>query len=244
MTDNAPAWDRYAATYQREIGPPTDVARYGPDIPSEAELRLLGELKGRRVLDLGCGGGQAAISFTRQGAITTGVDLSAEQLAYARRLAETEDVKVEFRQGDLADLAFLRNDSVDLVFSAGAFDFIEDLGRTFRQIHRVLKVGAPLVFSVNHPATLLFDTDGDEPLAARRSYFDRSPLTRVRAGVELIQYPHTFGDLYMGLARSSYRVEQVVEPEPVHAGPRSPAWRDAFRTVPSTLIIKARKEGN
>src|ERR1700722_10197061 len=148
--DNAAAWDRYAALYQAGAQLPTTVAHYGPDIPTEADLRLLGDLRGKRVLELGCGGAQCSIAFAKQGATAIGVDFSAEQLAFARRLCEREEVRIDLRHGDLAELAFLRADSIDLVFSAYALGYVEDLNRVFRQAHRVLKVGAPLVFSLTH----------------------------------------------------------------------------------------------
>ena len=243
-TDHAAAWDHYAAAYQARSRLPIDVAHYGPDIPTEAEFRLLGDLKGRRVLELGCGGAQCSIAFAKQGASAIGVDFSAEQLAHARRLADAEGVKVELRLGDLADLAFLRSDSVDLVFSAYALGYVEDLGRVFRQVHRVLRVGAPLVLSLQHPVYGLIDDDAEQPLLVRRSYFDKSPISRRRGASELTEYHHTFADLFLGLARASYRVDAIIEPEPVTNGPRSADWREAFRYVPRTIIIKARKEGN
>src|SRR5438445_8830829 len=140
-TDNAAAWDRHSAGYQAGAQLPTDVAHYGPDIGTEAELRLLGDLKGKRVLELGCGGGQCSIAFARQGATAIGVDFSAEQLAFARRLVEREGVKVELRQGDVADLAFLRADSIDLAFSAYAFGFVEALNSVFRKVLTLPDVG-------------------------------------------------------------------------------------------------------
>jgi SAM-dependent methyltransferase len=243
-TDNAAAWDRHSAAYQAGARLPTDVAHYGPDIPTEAELKLLGDLKGKRVLELGCGGAQCSIAFAKQGATAIGVDFSGEQLAFARRLYEKEGVKVELHHGDLADLAFLRGDSIDLVFSAYAFGFVEDLSRVFRQVHRVLKPGAPLVFSLPHPAYDMIDDDADPPLLVRRSYFDRLPIDYEFNGVAFTDYHHTVSDLYMGLVRSSYRVDVILEPGPVAHGPRSMHWRDAFRFVPRTLIIRARKEGN
>src|SRR5205085_4996041 len=93
-TDNAAAWDRHSAAYQAGARLPTDVAHYGPDIPTEAEFHLLGDLKGKRVLELGCGGAQCSIAFAKQGAIAIGVDYSGEQLGFARRLCEKENVKV------------------------------------------------------------------------------------------------------------------------------------------------------
>lgn len=241
---NAAAWDRYAAAYQAQSQLSTTTANYGPEIPTEASLRLLGDLKGKRVLELGCGGAQCSIAFAKQGATAIGVDFSAQQLAFARRLCEREDIKVELRQGDLADLAFLRADTIDVVFSSYAFGYVEDLNRVFRQVHRVLKIGAPLVFSLPHPASEMFDLERDDPLAIRRSYFDKSPAVREVSGVAFTNYHHTFADIYMGLARSSYRVDLVLEPEPVAGGQRSGEWRDAFLYVPRTLVVRARKEGN
>lgn len=243
-TDSAAAWDHYAAAYQEAAALPTDVARYGPDLPTEADLRLLGDLRGKRVLDLGCGGAQASIAFVKAGATAIGVDSSAAQLAFARRLAEAEEVRLELRQGDLADLAFLRADSIDVAFSAGAFGFVEDLGRVFRQVHRVLKVGAPLVFSLPHPAWAMVGTDlaGDARLV--RSYFDRTPIVTDRGGSVITEFPHPFGELYGGLARASYRVDTILEPEPVAGMPRSVWWHAGAESVPRTLIVRARKEGS
>src|ERR1700722_4604075 len=181
--DNAAAWDRYAAAYQASAQLPTTVVHYGPDIPTEVELRLLGDLRGKRVLELGCGGAQCSIAFAKAGATAIGVDFSAEQLAFARRLAEREEVRLDLRHGDLADLAFLRADSIDLAFSAYAFGYVEDLNRVFRQVHRVLKVGAPLVFSLPHPAYDMIDDDADPALLVRRSYFDRTPIDYKWAGI-------------------------------------------------------------
>jgi SAM-dependent methyltransferase len=242
--DNAAAWDRHSAAYQEGARLPTDVAHYGPDIGTEADLRLLGDLSRKRVLELGCGGAQCSIAFAKQGAIAIGVDFSAEQLAFARRLTERENVKVELHHGDLADLAFVRADSIDLVFSSYSFGYVEDLNRVFRQVHRVLKQGAPLVFSLPHPAyDMIDDDDAQSPLLVRRSYFDRSPIDYEWNGIKFTDYHHTISDLYMGLSRNGYRVDVMIEPEPTSSGPRSVFWREAFRYVPRTLIIRARKEG-
>ena len=242
--DNAAAWDRYAAAYQARAQLSTSSAHYGPEIATEATLRLLGDLRGKRVLELGCGGAQCSIAFAKQGATAIGVDFSAQQLAFARRLCEREDVRVELRLGDLADLAFLRADSIDLVFSSYAFGFVDDLNRVFRQVNRVLKNGSPLVFSLPHPASEMFDGESDDPLAVRRSYFDKTPVTNEVDGVAFTGFHHTFADIYMGLARSSYRVDLVLEPEPVAGGPRSQEWSNAFLYVPRTMIVRARKEGS
>ena len=244
VNDSTSAWDEFTEDYQRNARLATDTAHYGPDIPAEADLRLLGDLKGKRVLELGCGAAQCSIAFARAGATAIGVDLSSRMLSHARRLSEEAEVRVELRQGDMADLAFMRTDSMDLAFSSYAFQYVQDLNRVFRQVHRVLKPGAPLVFSLPHPAYFVIDEDSGGPPRLERSYFDRSPERYDWGGVEFTAYHHTFADLYMGLARASYKVDLVLEPEPVPGAPRSWFWREAMEWVPSTLIVRARKEGS
>ena len=206
----------------------TDVARYGPDIPTEAELKLCGNVEGKRVLELGLAA-QGSIAFAKQGAHAIGVDSAGERLTELRRRSDEAGVKVELHESDLADLAFVRADSIDLVFSSYAFDAVEDLNRVFRQVHRVLRQDCPLVFSVAHPAYSMIDDQAEEePLLIRRSYFD---------------HHRTISDLFTGLVRSNFRVDIVLEPEPASSGPRSTEWRDTFKYIPRTLIVRARKEG-
>jgi SAM-dependent methyltransferase len=219
------------------------VVHYGPDIPTEAELRLLGSVAGKRVLDLGCGTGLAAAVFAQQGAHVIGLDPSPELLTAARRHAAHAQVKVELHQGDLADIAFMRADSVDLVFSAWAIARAPDLSRVFRQVHRVLKQGSPFVFSMPHPAyDIIDDDDPDQPLLIRRSYFDRSPVDDSGES-PFGEHHHTVSDVFTGLTRNNFRVDVLLEPESAADGTSSPHWREAFLWLPRTLIVRGRKEG-
>ncbi len=72
--DMRAAWNSTSPGYQAEHQIAVDAAHYGPFLPSEAELRLLGDVVGRRILELGCGGGQCSIAFARQGASAAGID--------------------------------------------------------------------------------------------------------------------------------------------------------------------------
>ncbi len=81
--------------------------QYGPDGPTESDVRLIGPVSGKRVLDLGCGDGAAAVTLAQQGAVVIAVDASEARLQRASRRAEEQDVRLEWRTSDLADLAFL-----------------------------------------------------------------------------------------------------------------------------------------
>jgi cyclopropane fatty-acyl-phospholipid synthase-like methyltransferase len=160
---------------------------------TEEELRLCGDVAGKRLLDLGCARGESCVTFASRGAKVIGIDQSADDLAYARRLAEEEDLRVELRHGDLADLAFLPPASVDVAFSGGALSYVIDTGRVFRQVHRVLKTGAPFVFSVVHPAA--------------------------RLGTSPYWSGYTIADLFGGLQRANFDVDHLLEPEPARTTP-------------------------
>jgi SAM-dependent methyltransferase len=211
---------------------------------NDAVSRLLGSVKGKRLLELGCGRGDAAIRFTQEGATVIGVDSSAEHIADARAAAETAEVRLELRAGDLADLAFLRADSIDLAFSDGALAEVAELGRLFRQVHRVLRHGAPFVFSLPHPVALGTEVeappDGALPLGrtyVSRSYFDTSPVEFGPDGESRLLTRHTLSDVFTGLTRTGFRVDQLLEPEP----PRAQGGR---ALLPDTVVWRARKEGS
>ena len=242
--DNAAAWNRISAAEPGGVLPAVDAVQYGPDIAGGAELRLLGTVERKRVLELGCGGGQNLVALASQGAHAIGLDFAPGQLAAVKRLAEREGVRVELHQGPLSDLPFLRADSVDLVFSAYALGFVEDLNRLFRQVHRVLKEGASFVFSVPHPTYDLIDDDAEDPLLIRRSYFDRTPVDYAWDGQEFTDHHRTMDEVFAGLCRSKFRVDTILEPEPRGDGPHSRHWRETFRMVPRTLIVRGRKEGS
>ncbi len=238
---NTNAWDRLASGELPALA--LDSVAYGPEMPGERDLRLLGDVQGKRVLELGCGSGQAAIVLARQGAHAIALDASARQLAAARRAAEAHEVRVEWHHGDLADLAFLRADSIDLALSVHALAEVEDFDRVLRQVQRVLRPGGAFVFSYEHPVTLCTgrdtEADGALPLGrleVRRSYFDRAPLAVDRDGEAVMLYSRTIGDVFAALGRAGFRIDVLLEPEPLRSADPGPA-------VPTSIVWRARKTG-
>jgi len=197
--------------------------------PTDPELRLLGDLRGKRVLDLGCGTGSAAIAFAQQGAIVIALDPTDARLARARARAEQAEVKVEWRTGDLADLAFLRAESIDAAFASSSVAEVDDAARLFRQVQRVLKPNGAFVFSYAHPMSLCIDASG----VVTRSYFDPGPIDLERDGDSVRIHVRDIGDVFTELGRAGFRVDTIVEPKPSTPGAR----------IPDTIVWRARKEG-
>jgi SAM-dependent methyltransferase len=110
---------------------------------------LLPDLKGKRVVDLGCGFGWASRWMRDQGATSVlGLDLSRNMIERAE--ATTVDAAIKYRIADL-DTLELPEKAFDLAYSALAFHYIEDFGRLVRVIHQALVPDGRFVFTIEHP---------------------------------------------------------------------------------------------
>lgn len=192
---------------------------YGDNIPDERELRLVGDVRGKRVLELGLPPGPPnSVAFADSGARAIAVDNSLDRIAAGRRAADAAGVRIEFQNAELFQLGFATSSSLDLVVCVERLTAVDDVDRLLRQVHRVLKPEAAFVAVLEHPAHAMFD--GDEPIA-RRKYGSSTNLT--------------IGDLCMSLQRCNFALDVLYELYATNA-PRA--------VVPSTLAIRARKLGN
>ncbi len=213
----------------------------GPDLEGDETTRLLGHLDGKRVLELGCGSGDLSIILAKNGAKVIAVDQSTERIGEAREAAEVAEVKVEFHHGDLADLAVVRNEGIDLAVSVFALASVPDLDRVFRQVHRVLRSDTPFLFSLPHPLSVMARLDPNERSPRlERTYFDTTTTAWQTDDAEGTIYAHRVGDVITSMARSNFRVDLVSEPRPVRRA-ASPHWTDLAEWVPTTLIVRGRK---
>ncbi|MBE2240894.1 MAG: methyltransferase domain-containing protein [Caldilineaceae bacterium] len=245
--DMRTAWNQVAAHYQRRHAIPTDSAHYGPWAPLENELRLLGNVSGRRILEVGCGGGQCSIAFARQGATAAGIDPSDAQLDHARQLAAQEGVAVEFVRGAAEDLGYFADSAWDIVFSAYAFQYVADMPAALRECARVLQPQGRLVFSLDHPfRDCFFDfEENDVTLYPARSYFDHSPMTWTFSdtGVWMHSYHHTLAAWIDMLGEAGFRLVRLLEPAPP-ATALDEIWPyddplSSLRHIPPTVIFVA-----
>ena len=246
MTTQTKAWwEGYAQAYQDDCQIPVDI-HYGPSCPNEDALRLLGELRGKDVLEIGCGGGQCAIAFALRGARAVGLDISEVQLKFARALAAENGVEVTFQQHDVSDLTPIADTSQDIVFSAFALQFIENKARVFHEVYRVLRPGGVFAFSLQHP---VFHTIDPESLAVVHSYHDLSPQPRDRGEYgEVTMYRHNVSSLHAALVDAGLVVQRILEPDArirydydPWFGKRGHYYPAILDLMPPTIIFKASK---
>lgn len=262
----ASAWDNISQSYQRRYQIGTSKVHWGPLCPSEEELRLLGDVDGKRIIEIGAGAGQNSIVLAKQGAIATAYDISKEQLKHGKRLAKEQKVKVNFARGDFQELREHFNpNSFEVAISAYALQYcntLESMNKTFKQIHEILIPKGIFVFSLDHPVrTIGYWEEGTDRFVLD-NYFDRSqkewdysfPETGVSA--RMSGSFRTVSDIVNGVLQAGFRLEQILEPEPVKQddnsqfginsryGPqnkRDPYSFDNLSRIPGTLIVKARR---
>lgn len=242
-------WDAEASAYYLEHGDFLGDSElvWGPEGITERELRLLGDVAGRDVLEIGAGAAQGSRYLSAQGARVVASDLSAGMLGQARtvdrdrRLTPPPLVQCDGAALPFADAAF------DVVFTAyGVFPFVADSAGALRECARVLRPGGLLAFSTTHPIRWAFPDDPGEPgLQVRSSYFDTRPYVEEDdAGrVTYVEHHRTLGERVREIVAAGLHLVDVVEPKwPERNAEVWGGWSPTRgRLIPGTAIFLARR---
>ena len=124
-----------------------------PDQTPFAEVLDYEALRGRPVLEIGCGAGGQAATFARQGVRLFALDITEPAVRLTRRRFDLEGLPGHIQRGDAERLAFA-DDCFDLVWSWGVIHHTADIGRAVSEIHRVLKPGGAANVMVYHRHSL------------------------------------------------------------------------------------------
>jgi SAM-dependent methyltransferase len=204
---NRTFWDTDADAYQADHGDALDRAplAWGAYRIPEAQLQILGDLRGRDVLELGCGAAQWTIALAAQGLRVTGLDLSERQLHYARR----SDASVPLVQASGEQLPFVAG-AFDVVFcDHGALSFCEP-EVIVPECARVLRPGGLLAFCCTHP--LLYLTwDPVERKQTRKLQIEYPELGEMPPGDGTIDWALPAGEWIRVLRTHGFDIDGLVE---------------------------------
>ena len=240
---NRASWEKDSESYQRSHGDQLSGGReWGSWSIPEDELRVLGDVEGRDVLELGCGAAQWSIALAEVGARPVGLDFSAAQLAHARELMDQAGVDFPLIEADAEDVP-LPDASFDIVFADhGAFGFT-DPSRTIPESARLLRAGGLLAFSVVTPVMdICWDPTSDRVTERLvRPYFEDLTFD----SGDMVEFQLTYGEWIRLIRRSGLVIEDLVELRaPAGAGSSydmvAPEWAHRW---PAENIWVARKAG-
>lgn len=209
---NRQTWNEMSEWYQAQHGPQLNSQEmaWGAWAIPESEIGALGEIDGRAVLELGCGGGQWSTFLAGAGARPVGVDLSESQLSAARSLMRKPFPLVH---ADGEDLPF-HDGSFDVVLSDHGAMSWADPYRTVPEAARVLRPGGRLVFNTTTPWRYLCQSAQDGALPSRTLTADYFGHHRVEEGNGAATFGLTYGAWIRLFRRCRLTVEDLIELRP------------------------------
>jgi SAM-dependent methyltransferase len=161
--------------------------------PLEYSYYLLGDVRGKTILDIGCGSGRNSILLVNRGATIYGLDISDSLIQLARKRLEEHGIKerVNFVVGSAHDIPF-DNDSVDIVFGIAILHHL-DLKAVSKEVKRILRKGGRAIFRepVRNSKTIKFVRrliPYQEP--------DISPFERPLTDIELEEFADGFSSYH------------------------------------------------
>lgn len=207
---------------------------------------MLSDLRGKRVLDLGCGFGWHCRYVREQGARSVvGVDLSQKMIARAR--ADTDDPDIEYQCCAIEDMDF-PSETFDLVISSLAMHYVERFDVVCRNVNRWLSAGGMFVLSAEHP---IFTARAEQawcigPHGERLHWpvddYGKEGMRQAHWLTEnVVKYHRTVATYVNTLIDADLRIKWLAEPLPTaEMLAQHPDWHDECRR-PMFILLSAYK---
>lgn len=212
-----------------------------------ALFSMMPDLKGKKVLDLGCGFGEHCRQFVNRGAEkVVGIDISEKMLEVAR--VENCDPKITYLNMPMEDIAELQ-DTFDIVISSLAFHYVEDFEGVIRNIHNLLKENGIFIFSQENPLCTCHsggnrwtrDENGNKLHLNLADYGVEGERKTVWFVDDVKKYHRTFSTIVNALIEAGFTIEKMIEPLPTEELlEKYPDYGDLFHK-PDFLLIRVKK---
>lgn len=212
-----------------------------------ALFSMMPDLKGKKVLDLGCGFGEHCRQFVNRGAEkVVGIDISEKMLEVAR--VENCDPKITYLNMPMEDIAGLE-ERFDVVVSSLAFHYVEDFEGVIRNIHNLLKENGIFIFSQENPLCTCHsggdrwtrDENGNKLYMNLADYGVEGERKTVWFVDDVKIYHRTFSTIVNALIEAGFTIEKMIEPLPTEELlEKYPDYGDLFHK-PDFLLIRVKK---
>lgn len=145
MTTESDKFEKFGAEWWDPAGRLFSLHRINP-LRFEYFASCAGDLSGKRVLDIGCGGGILAEKFAEKGSIVTGIDLSPVAIEAAKKHAAASGLDLAYRVASPGQLAGENPEPFDIVICAEVLEHVDDLRAFLRDTLKMLKPGGLFFF--------------------------------------------------------------------------------------------------
>ena len=225
----------------------TLLPNYGPYTPTEDQLHLLGDVRGKVALEIGCGCGESLLWMKEQGAAELwGLDVSADRIAKAEKLLADSGWMGKLFVSPMEIDPGIPHRHFDLVFSIYGLGWTVDPDKAIMLIFKYLKPGGRLIFSWDNPLMQCIDSvDGRYVLD--RSYVEERTIDYEKKNASLRLHNWKLSTYLNCLANHGFLIERVVE-ESSYDPEEADIFREGkyysaglARLINNTIIIKARK---
>ena len=235
---NTEFWDTIGSDFLGATALPS----WGGFLPSEDNLNLLGDLSGKRVLEIGCGKGHSLEYAASRGATDLwGIDISANQIARTNEYIESKGLSAQIICSPMEEKCGLPTDYFDVVYSVYGIGWSTDLDITFKLINSYLKDNGIFVFSWSHPIHKCVSIENGQ-LIFSNSYFNEQWYCADIGDKEIMLSNRMLSTYINALARNGFVIEQLVEEteKDKAIAANSDFGRKALM-LPTAFVIKARK---
>ncbi|MBO0691753.1 MAG: class I SAM-dependent methyltransferase [Acidimicrobiaceae bacterium] len=229
----AAQYDAMGAVYRAHNDDPTS---WNTAYERPAMISLLGEVAGRRVLEVGCGPGALTEWLVNHDALVTAMDVSSEMVRLA---AERVGDRAQVVRADLGrPLSFVGDHSVDLVVASLVLHYLRDWVPVLGEFRRVLRPEGAVAFSTHHPSM-------DWQLYSPQDYFAIKRVNDVWTegdrSFQVSAWRRPLTAMTEDINSAGFLIDRLIEPRPQPELARiDPAADRKLRTQPAFLFFRLR----
>lgn len=243
LFQNKNSWDAIADEWFEATALPL----YGIYTPDENQLNLLGDLKSKKILEIGCGSGHSLLWCKKHNAdILWGIDLSSRQVSNADKLLNNSGYSATLVNAPMEENDGIPVGYFDVVYSIYAIGWTTDLQRTFDNIYSYLKKDGIFVFSWDHPLMHSVELEGDK-LFFNGNYNSECAVTFEKSGNPVTLTNRKISTYINALAKAGFCIERVIEDVDADRLNRDRNTHSEYYSgikaehYPLSFIVKARK---
>ena len=222
---------------------------YGPFLKrGEEQLQLLGNIKNKKILELGCGSGKSLQYLNKKGATDLwGLDISDLAIENVKKIIPS--IKEQLITSPMEEEVNIPNNYFDIAISIYSIGYTSDIDSTFKNVYKYLKQDGVFIISWTHPFFNCL-TSENEKVIMKKSYYNEKEtiITKGNGAVELVQTNLMISSIISFALKNGFTVEDIIEEECESIEDKNSYQsnfftKDKIKLCPTTIIYKFKKKG-